>query len=157
MALFASEFRRVVVGRLSEWQCSFATLLFGIVLLAPASTYGTGAGWTGFEIWISEPTLGTLMFGFGLFRVAILGINGFWRPTYYLRAVGACLSMGVWLMICMGFASSGYVGTWLAVYPVLAVAACINTFRALDDARHMEVARRAHRAFGIARHAPHPG
>ena len=157
MIWLSSEFRHVVLGRLSEWQCAITTMLFGVVLLAPAQIYEQSPAWAAFHILISETNLGMLMFVFGVFRVTVLGINGFWRPTYYLRAVGASLSMAVWLMITFGFWSSGYLGTWAAVYPMFAFIAGVNTFRAMDDAKHMEIARRASRAFTEARHAPSPG
>lgn len=154
----SSEFHKVVVSRLSEWHCSLSTMVFGVVLLLPVSMYDTGgAVWNGFKTWISEPNLGMSMFLLGIARVTILGVNGFWRPTYYLRAVGSAVSMAVWLTVSLGFLSGGYIGTWAAVYPVFVIVSAVNVFQALEDAKHMEISRRANRAFSEARHVPSPG
>jgi hypothetical protein len=152
--LFATPtFRHAVLGRLSEWQCAAILTAWGFILLLPSSTYEHSPAWEAFSVWISEPALGMIVMILGLSRFMILAANGYWRPMYYLRALSAIIACAIWSTLTFGFLSTGFVGAWLAFYPILAIFAAVNCYRAMDDAKHMEIARMASR--GAAIHAPH--
>lgn len=132
--------RHAFVTRLSEWQGAFILLLWGYVLLLPDETYA-GANWSAFSLLIEEDNLGWLCMAGGLLRLGILAANGAYRPMYYLRAWMALTSGMVWFAIACGFYSSGNIGTWIAVYPVLFVFEVVNLFRAASDAAAAEILR----------------
>lgn len=126
------------VARLSEWAFAVVLMMWGLVILAlPPSTYEASV-YGAFRMLVGQDTLGVLFALGGAVRLAVLFGNGSWRPLYYARAWLALASTMVWTTIVLGFWSSGVIGTWLAVYPVLLVFDAVNVFRATADAAAAE-------------------
>jgi hypothetical protein len=144
----AADLARVFILRLSEWEGAAILLLWGVVLLLPDEMF-LNDDWSAFRILFSEQTLGTAFLLGGVLRLLILAANGAWRPMYHLRAWMAMSSAVIWFSILLGFMSTGTIGTWIAVYPVLFAAEVVNVYRAIGDAARVDLAASRSRDHGI--------
>lgn len=120
--------------RMMEWFMAFHTFLFGVVLLITPDLFHQPA-WSGFEVLFkSEAVLGWIMVLLGTARVGGLVVNGARKHvTPMIRQVSAGIGCLIWFGIVYGFASSGVVTTWLAIYPLFAFGELVNIHRAAHD------------------------
>lgn len=120
--------------RMMEWFMAFHTALFGIVLLTAPGLFDQPA-WAGFRAMeISEGMLGWLMVVLGFARIGGLIVNGARKHvTPMIRQVSAAVGCLIWFGIVYGFASSGVVSTWLAIYPLFGIGELVNIHRAAHD------------------------
>lgn len=120
--------------RMMEWFMAAHTAVWGWVLLLPDRTFDQPA-WAGFkQIFRSEDALGWIMVTLGMIRLGGLIVNGARKNvTPRIRQGSAALGCLIWIGITYGYASSGVVSTWLAIYPLFAVAELVNIHRAARD------------------------
>lgn len=115
-------------------------ILFGYVLLLPSQTFNQPAFSAFVALVPSETFLGWLMSLIGCLRIIGLVINGARKNvTPQIRQFSATVGCLLWTGISYGFASSGVISTWLAIYPLFAVSELVNINRAAHDqgeARH---------------------
>lgn len=121
--------------RLTEWVLAAITMLWGAVLLLPDAIFDQPT-WAGFRaIFGNEIALGTIMVLLGLSRLGGLIVNGARkRVTPWIRVVSAGLGFVLFVGITTGYALSGVISTWLAIYPVFALVELVNIYRAAHDA-----------------------
>ena len=110
---------------------------WGAILLLPDTLFA-GPSWSFFTQLAREEVIGAACVTLGAMRLLVLAVNGAWRPMYHLRSATATLSLTFWFAITIGFAGSGRISTWLAVYPVLFVFDGINALRAAGDAARVD-------------------
>jgi|SRR5690606_37845469 len=117
-----------------EWFMAFHTAMFGVVLLITPDLFAQPA-WAGFrDIFQSEAPLGWLMVVLGLARIGGLIVNGAKRHvTPLIRQVSAGIGCLIWFGIVYGFATSGVISTWLAIYPLFGIGELVNIHRAAHD------------------------
>lgn len=122
--------------RMTEWMLAAITALWGAVLLLPADTFdGPAYSFMRAIFFGREDLLGAIMLALGMIRIGGLIVNGARREvTPWIRMVSAAIGFLIFVGISTGFALSGSVSTWLAVYPVFAVIEAVNVFRASHDA-----------------------
>jgi len=119
---------------MTEWVVAVQTMLWGVVLLLPADTFG-GESWTFFRSIMSEGQWGTTMLFLGVLRIGGLIVNGARKNvTPWIRVVSASLGFLIWVGISFSFALSGVISTWIAIYPVIALVELLNMYRAAHDA-----------------------
>lgn len=120
--------------RMMEWFMAFHTALFGAVLLGSPDLFDQPA-WGGFRvIFPTESWLGWIMIVLGIARVGGLVVNGARKHvTPMIRQVSAGIGCLIWFGIVYGFASSGVVSTWLAIYPLFGIGELVNIHRAAQD------------------------
>lgn len=113
---------------------AFHTTLFGVVLIISPDLF-TQPAWAGFKgMNISEATLGWIMLALGVGRVGGLIVNGARKHvTPMIRQVSAGIGCLIWFGIVYGFATSGVVSTWLAIYPLFGIGELVNIHRAAHD------------------------
>lgn len=121
--------------RMTEWILAVITAMWGAVLLLPERTFDQPA-WSGFRIIFGDETLlGFIMLTLGFLRLGGLVVNGARKNvTPWIRVVSASLGFLLFVGITTGYALSGVVSTWLAVYPVFALVELLNIYRAAHDA-----------------------
>jgi hypothetical protein len=121
--------------RMMEWFMAFHTALFGAVLVMTPDLFDQPA-WAGFRSidWLNEARLGWLMVLLGVARIGGLIVNGARRHvTPMIRQVSAGIGCLIWFGITYGFATSGVVSTWLAIYPLFGIGELVNIHRAAHD------------------------
>lgn len=113
---------------------AFHTIGWGYVLLLPDNTFGLPV-WAGFrDLFYDEVVLGWTMTVLGVLRLIGLVVNGARRDvTPIIRQISAGVGCLIWVGITYCYASSGIVGTWLAIYPLFAAGELVNIHRAAHD------------------------
>ena len=129
--------RHAFFTRLCEWELAVILFLWGGILLRDPTLF-EGQSWIAFRTLSDEATIGATCMMVGAMRLLILAANGSWRPMYHLRAIAAILTAGFFFAITIGFASSGHVSTWMAVYPVFVIFDIVNALRAAEDAARVD-------------------
>ena len=120
--------------RMTEWFMAFHTALFGLVLVLNPDLFDqpTMAGFRGMGV--PEAALGWAMMVLGVARVIGLIINGARKHvTPMIRQISAGVGCLIWFGLVYGFASSGVVSTWLAIYPLFGIGELVNIHRAAHD------------------------
>jgi hypothetical protein len=118
-----------------EWFMALHTALFGFVLLISPDLFDQPA-WVGFAAIFDneEARLGWIMVFLGVLRIGGLIVNGARKHvTPMIRQVSAGIGCLIWFGIVYGFATSGVVSTWLAIYPLFGIGELVNIHRAAHD------------------------
>jgi hypothetical protein len=122
--------------RKTEWIAAAQCFLWGFILLLPTDTFMLGDAYAPLRAVVSEEVLGVIMVFAGALRLAGLLINGARRRvTPWMRLGGALVGFLVFLLISLGFAASGVIGTWIAAWPVVVVVEAMNLYDTTRDAR----------------------
>jgi hypothetical protein len=119
--------------RFPEWFFGWVTACWGAVLLLPADTFDS-ASWIIFAALAPEKWWGTVALSLGVSRIGALIVNGARKDvTPWIRVVSAGCGFMIWVCISTGFALTGNISTWLAIYPSFAIAEIVNVIRAARD------------------------
>ncbi|MBO9125441.1 MULTISPECIES: hypothetical protein [unclassified Rhizobium] len=120
--------------RMMEWFLAGHTVLWGAVLLWSDDLFSQPA-WGGFrQLFGDAGPLGWVMVLLGVLRVGGLIVNGARKyVTPAVRQFSAGVGFFIWSGITYGYASSGVVSTWLAIYPLFALGELVNINRAAHD------------------------
>lgn len=120
--------------RMTEWMLAAITTALGVVMLLPGHLFGE-ARFAGFrEMFGNEIILGGIMLLFGNLRIIGLIINGARQNvTPHIRVVSAGVGCIVFAGMCYGYAFSGIVDEWLAIYPIFVAIEIVNIYRAAHD------------------------
>lgn len=138
--------------RISEWLLSGILTTFGLVcFFLPHATWQSiygGLNWLGDQhVW--GVAAGTL----GLSRMIALFINGALYRTPHFRAVGAFLSIFIWLQLSFGLLTADTITLGLAVFPWFVIVDVHNLYRAGRDASFSDQKLRALRSGEAMRNA----
>lgn len=130
--------------RITEWLVSGILLTWGVYCLnAPASIWDDPVNWQIAEFG-SQGFWGSYAFVLGLVRMAALFINGALRRSPHARAIGAFLSLLIWVQMTLGLLTAQWMGLAAIIYPWLCIADFYNVFRAAQDARISDERARFH-------------
>jgi hypothetical protein len=145
--------------RVTEWLLAGIMFSWSIVCWNLSAHDWSSPIYSGLSRLAEQNTWAFFAFWIGAMRIAALTINGAWRPSPHLRAVGAFLACFMWLQISLGLMTSDIKATGLAVFPWLLLADIYNVFRASHDARisddRAHLARRSAGASQSAEPAAH--
>ncbi|KAF0675061.1 hypothetical protein [Profundibacterium mesophilum] len=126
-------------GRAAEWITSAVLAVIGITLLMPGETMGVSSSYAGFRsLGVSDGVLGVAVLVVGAVRLTALYINGSWRRTPLLRAVGAVCGLVIFTMLLSAFLFPFFYGHAPALntgttYLILAIADLFSCYRTGAD------------------------
>lgn len=138
LATARDHFRDAFIPRRSEWAAASLLLLCGWVLYSNPDLMGTATG-KAFDLLRATFTQNTwmrLLVVFGMARLLILAINGFWRRSPHLRALSAFLSCFFWWHIMLSYHAT--FGLAWAAYAVFLALEFSNMIVAARDARTVD-------------------
>lgn len=120
--------------RMTEWFLAGHTAIWGFVVVYSDDIFGQPS-WAGFRaIFGNTDLMGWIMMMLGLLRVGGLVVNGARKNvTPVIRQFSAGVGFFIWAGITYGYASSGVLSTWLAIYPLFAIGELVNINRAAHD------------------------
>ncbi|WP_141102015.1 hypothetical protein [Oceanicola sp. 22II-s10i] len=133
-------------GRALEWLTSCVLLVFALTLAMPGDTLA-GPGYIGFRnLGFDEAALAVPLSLLAAGRLAALYINGAWRRSPVIRALGAVVGATVFSMLAVTFGWSWLVsgaftqnrialGTGMGTYLVLSIFDLLAAHRSGADAR----------------------
>ncbi|QDC11286.1 hypothetical protein FHY55_19510 [Oceanicola sp. D3] len=132
-------------GRATEWLTSAVLLGFALTLALPGDTFA-GSGYAGFRnLNFDEAMISTSLALLASSRIAALYINGNWRRSPMVRAVGATVGATIFAMLAVTFGwqwitaggpfqQSIALGTGTATYGLLALFDLLAAYRSGADA-----------------------
>lgn len=122
--------------RLTDWLLSAILFSWGMALFAVNPQVWTLPPFSGLRAWESSQVVwASAATGIGAVRLALLFINGALRRSPHLRAIGAFLSVFVWVQLSFGIMFGDVIGPGIAIFPWLALTDVFNVYRAMGDAR----------------------
>ncbi len=127
-------FRETFPTRMSEWFLAVMMLNWAIVLTLDPNVFEAGQSFKALAGMMLQENWALVCFVLGSARLVILAINGAWRRTAHMRALGSLVSALFWFEVTIGFLQGGVVTTGLAIYPMLFLMDSVNAVRALGDA-----------------------
>ena len=129
-----SSLRATFPIRASEWALSAMLFNWGLLLLMNDGLFALSPSYYVFAALMPEALWGYACLAVGMMRLSVLFVNGMWRRSPHLRALGAFVSCFFWFQITAGFVFAWTGSTGLAVYPVLFLLDLHNVMRAASDA-----------------------
>ncbi|MCO6386255.1 hypothetical protein [Aliihoeflea sp. 40Bstr573] len=129
-----TSFRETFPARASEWALSGMLMGWSVILTINEDLFATGASYAKMAELADQETWATLCLYAAALRLLMLLVNGAWRRSPHLRALGAFIACGFWFQITIGFIQAGTVSTGLAVYPFLLLLDSYNAVRAAGEA-----------------------
>lgn len=130
---FAS-LRATFPTRASEWALAIIMFNWSIVLAVNVDLFATGRSYAALTQLMDQQAWALSCLAIGGGRLVILAVNGAWRRSPHLRALGSFLSGLFWFLISAGILQAGAYNTGLAVYPVLFLLDTFNAIRAMGEA-----------------------
>ena len=126
--------RETFPTRASEWALATILFLWAVVLMANPDLFAESRSLAPLAQLVRQQTWAVFCLAAGGGRLLMLAINGAWKRSPHLRALGAFVSCSLWFQISIGLFQAGTFGTGLAVYPVLFFLDVYNVIRASRDA-----------------------
>jgi hypothetical protein len=133
---FASKFRE----RMPEWILSLGLLLWGLFLLLPVNY----AVYEPMHVLLSLSTVAvysSIAIIVGSIRLIFLIINGAWRPSAHIRALGCIASSFIWSGLLVGSIVST-LPTTSVVYLMLLTFDIVSLWFAAEDAKIADIKAR---------------
>lgn len=121
--------------RAMDWWLSAMLLTWGVAVFSIDPKVWDLPIYSGLKIlpW-SQWEWGVAATALGLIRIVALIVNGAVRPSPHVRAVGAFLTVFIWLQVSLGMLFSESASLAVAIYPWLMFADILNANRAATDA-----------------------
>lgn len=97
------QFRDTFRERLPEWVTSATLVFWGLIVLTETSDLWTQQYFSVLANIAEQRTWGMITLILGSLRLVALAVNGIWRPTAHIRALGAMCGMLVWTAIILSY------------------------------------------------------
>lgn len=134
LAHIKRSFRETFPVRAAEWALAIMIFNWGITLSLNTDLFASQPSYRVLAGTMKQDSWALLCLSVGGIRLIFLLINGAWRRSPHLRAVGAFVSILFWFQISMGFAMAGTWSTAISIYPILLLLDSYNAMRAVGDA-----------------------
>lgn len=125
--MISIKFKDTFRERLPEWVTSIALFLWGIIVLFQAPDLWNLEFFSVLARIAEQKTWGFIGVVVGGLRVIALAINGLWRPTGHIRALGALVGVIVWSAVLLSYLGM----SWNPPATALLLAALALDFSAL--------------------------
>jgi hypothetical protein len=150
LAMMIVKLQKTFPIRVMEWLLAGIMFSWSIVCWQLTPAEWSSPIYSGLARFADANTWAFFAFWLGAMRLAALTINGAWRPSPHLRAVGAFLACFMWLQISLGMITADIRALGIAVFPWLLLADIYNVFRASHDARVSDDRARQARRAGVS-------
>ena len=138
MIILQSRTRYTFRERAPEWILSFGLILWGIFVLAIPTLFDSGTYKVLLSV-MSQEAWGWAPIIIGLFRLMALAINGHWKNSTHLRALGAVGGVTIWASLCLvSLMNLNERGTGVSTFGMLMVFDFLALWWAAGDAKLMD-------------------
>lgn len=126
--------------RFSEWIIGLMLLLWGVTLLINTSLFEVyPAAFNSMSDITTQKIWGIMAIGIGLLRLIFLIINGTWRRSAHLRAIGSGLSACIWTVVWSSYLNSDTLLPGLWSVGALIALDLFSLWYAAEDAKHSDL------------------
>lgn len=122
--------------RAPEWATSFGMLLWGLMTLASSpSLFHIQSFFHPLLLIMAQPAWGLLAAIAGTVRLVFLIINGAWRPSAHIRALGCVLGSMLWGSLLVASLSLPWLTPTIASYVTLLALDLLSLWFSAGDAK----------------------
>ena len=135
-------FRETFRERMPEWIQATGMLAWGLLAAASTGLFINRPFYHPLLLIASQSTWAALTISVGLLRLVFLVINGAWRPSAHIRAIGCALGVFLWGSLAIAALSLEWISTAAAVYATLMITDIISLSFAAGDAKLADLSAR---------------
>lgn len=132
-------FKHIFRERLPEWATSTALFFWGLIVYSQDNSLWTREFFSVLAEIGDQKTWGIIAMAVGSMRIIALGINGLWRPTAHIRAIGALIGSVIWTAIILGYLGLNWVPPALATQTVFLALDLTSLWYAAGDAKMADI------------------
>ena len=137
--MISVRFKDTFRERLPEWISSFSLMGWGIILLSVSPLNWQQEYFNLLDNIATQETWGLVAVSLGLLRIIALAVNGLWRPTAHLRALGALGGVIVWMTIFVSYFNLDWNPPSMAIKAGMVVTDLIALWYAAGDAKLADI------------------
>jgi len=128
-------FKETFRERMSEWVQAPGMIGWGLATLLSPDLFQVQPNFAPLTLFMSQPSWGAAVMLVGIVRLIFLVINGAWRPSAHIRAIGCALGAILWGALLVGSLSLGWLSPTICIYTMLLVLDAISLWFAAGDAK----------------------
>lgn len=133
--MFIVRFRETFRERMPEWIQSFGMLGWGLITLSSPMLFHEQYFFHTLLLLMSQVEWAFLAIAAGIIRLTFLFINGAWRPSAHIRAIGCLLGAMLWGSLLIATLSLEYLTPTIAIFTILLSSDMISLWFAAGDAK----------------------
>lgn len=137
--MISVRFKDTFRERLPEWISSFSLMGWGIILLTISPLNWQQEYFNLLEDIATQRTWGIVAITLGLLRIIALVVNGVWRPTAHLRALGALGGVVVWMTIFVSYFNLEWNPPSMAIKAGMVITDLVALWYAAGDAKLADI------------------
>jgi hypothetical protein len=128
-------FKETFRQRMPEWVQSTGMLLWGLMTLASTNLFIRMEYFHPLLLLMDQVTWGTVAATVGTIRLIFLIINGAWRPSAHIRAIGCASGALLWGSLLISALSLPWLTPTAGIYAMLVILDLISLWFAAGDAK----------------------
>ena len=128
-------FKETFRERMPEWVQATGMLAWGLMALASADLFNAQEFFHPLLKFMSQTAWGIAVSTVGLIRLTFLVINGAWRPSAHIRAVGCAAGTLLWGCLFISALNLGWLTPTVAIYAMLLGLDLISLWFSAGDAK----------------------
>ncbi len=136
-------FKETFRERAPEWALSAGMIGWGMLTLASPNLFSDKAFWAPLLAIASQSAWGIAVTTVGFIRLAFLVINGAWRPSAHIRAIGCVFGVMLWGSLFISILSMEWVTPTSAIYGALIGLDLLSLWFAAGDAKLADLSVRS--------------
>lgn len=137
--MISIRFKDTFRERLPEWISSFSLMGWGLILLTTSPENWQQEYFNLLENIAEQQTWGIVAIIWGFLRISALAVNGAWRPTAHLRALGALGGVVIWMSIFVSYFSLDWNPPSMAIKAGMVITDLVAMWYAAGDAKLADI------------------
>jgi hypothetical protein len=138
-------FKETFRERASEWVQAMGMLMWGMIVIFAPGLFASQEFFFPLVELMPQMSWGFLAFLVGLIRIIFLVINGAWRPSAHIRAVGCVMGVLLWGSLLISALSLGWLTPTTAIYTMLVLLDLLSLWFSAGDAKLADIAAKSKR------------
>lgn len=139
-------FRETFRERMPEWALATGMLAWGMITLLSTNLFTVQEFFHPLLLIMSQTEWGVLIALTGLVRLVFLVINGAWRPSAHIRAVGCVLGAMLWSNLLIASLALDWATPTVAFYGTFLALDLLSLWFSAGDAKRADIFARSKKA-----------
>lgn len=140
--MIVARFRETFRERMPEWVQATGMLMWGLMALWATGLFQSQAFFAPLLLLMSQTAWGILAALVGVVRLSFLVINGAWRPSAHIRAIGCVLGSMLWGSLFISALSLDWLTPTVSVYAMLLGLDILSLWFSAGDAKLADLSAR---------------
>lgn len=137
--MIVARFHHTFRERMPEWVLSVGMFLWGLMTLFSPGIFQAKAFFHPLLVFMGQPEWGVLALLIGLIRFGFLIINGAFRPSAHIRAIGCVLGSALWTALLMAALNLESLTPTTAIFAMLLFLDLISLWFTAGDAKRADL------------------